>query len=357
MSLLISGIAKGFGSTSVLRNISLQVPAGSRLAIVGASGCGKSTLLRVIAGFTQPDAGRVDLAGRTLTGDGRPVPAHRRGIGYVAQDGALFPHLTVAANIGFGLPRNERPDRVRDMMELTALPPALAHRYPHQISGGQQQRVALARALAARPGVILLDEPFSALDSGLRQQTRDAVVSALDRSGTTTILVTHDQDEALSFGQGLSVMIHGELAQTGAPAEVFDNPATAQIALFLGRAILLPARLHAGAVVCALGTIALRHDRSGGGQSVLAMVRPSQISLHSNSDDPDATLLGVRRVGALTEVSLQAGSRDPVVITVNIAAHQVEDLHPGSRVGVRITGGVVAYSASEPDPDLEYPGI
>ena len=171
MKLTVSGVSKAFGSTPVLDDISLEVPQGSRTAIVGASGSGKSTLLRLIAGFEEPDAGSILLGDRVLSTRGSAVPAHRRGIGYVAQDGALFPHLTTAANIAFGLPRRgDRAARVREVMELASLDPVLADRFPHQLSGGQQQRVALARALAPRPGIILLDEPFSALDTGLREQ-------------------------------------------------------------------------------------------------------------------------------------------------------------------------------------------
>ncbi|GAA1800689.1 ABC transporter ATP-binding protein [Agromyces neolithicus] len=356
MNLTVIGVSKCFGSTPVLDAISLDVAQGSRTAIVGASGSGKSTLLRLIAGFAEPDEGRITLGDRTLAALGTSVAAHRRGIGYVAQDGALFPHLTVAGNIAFGLPRGGgagRTARVREVMELTALDPVLADRYPHQISGGQQQRVALARALAPRPGIILLDEPFSALDTGLREHTRRAVIDALELSGTTAVLVTHDQDEALSFGDGIGVMVDGRLAQAGSPSAVFDDPETAEIAAFLGAAVLLPAKPRDGVAECALGTIRVRHDRSNGSRVALAMVRPAQIDLVTDAPGANAIVHEVRPMGSLAEVSLLAGAsgaEHPAVITLRVPPHQIGDLRPGSRVAIRVDGGAVLY----PSHDAAY---
>lgn len=350
MNLTVFGVSKAFGPTRVLEDISLDVPQGSRTAIVGASGSGKSTLLRLIAGFAEPDGGRITLGDRTLAAPGTSVAAHRRGIGYVAQDGALFPHLTVAGNIAFGLPRAGRAARVREVMELTALDPVLADRYPHQISGGQQQRVALARALAPRPGIILLDEPFSALDTGLREHTRRAVIEALERSGTTAVLVTHDQDEALSFGHGIGVMVDGRLAQAGSPSAVFDDPKTPEIATFLGAAVLLPARCGEGMAECALGAIPVRHDRSNGSRSAVAMVRPAQIDLVTDAPGLNAVVHEVRPMGSLAEVSLlcgAAGAVHPAVITLRLPPHQLGELRPGSRVAIRVDGGAVLYPSDE----------
>jgi iron(III) transport system ATP-binding protein len=346
MNLTVSGVSKAFGATRVLEDISLDVAQGSRTAIVGASGSGKSTLLRLIAGFAEPDDGRIMLGDRTLAAPGTSVAAHRRGIGYVPQDGALFPHLTVAGNIAFGLPRADRAARVREVMELTALDPALADRFPHQISGGQQQRVALARALAPRPGIILLDEPFSALDTGLREHTRRAVIDALEFTGTTAVLVTHDQDEALSFGQGIGVMVDGRLAQAGSPSSVFDDPETPEIAAFLGAAVLLPARAGDGVAECALGMIPVRHDRSNGSRAAVAMVRPAQIDLAADGPGLNAIVHDVRPMGSLVEVSLlagEAGAAHPAVFTLRVPNHQLGELRPGSRVAIRVDGGAVLY--------------
>jgi iron(III) transport system ATP-binding protein len=355
MMLTVSGVSKAFDSTPVLDDISLEVPQGSRTAIVGASGSGKSTLLRIIAGFEEPAAGRILLGDRVLAAPGTSVPAHRRGIGYVAQDGALFPHLTTAANIAFGLPRRgdraDRADRVREVMELAALDGELADRYPHQLSGGQQQRVALARALAPRPDIILLDEPFSALDTGLREQTRRAVIEALERSGTTAVLVTHDQDEALTFGHAIGVMVDGRLAQAGVPSVVFDNPRTAHIAAFLGPAVLLPARQDGNVAACALGRIPVRHDRSSGAVHGLVMVRPAQLAIRHEAVRSNAIVAQLRAMGAAVEVLLLAGT-EAVPIELRLPHHEVADLRVGSRVIVGVDGGAVLYPAEAPGASL-----
>ena len=346
MNLHINGVSKSFGATPVLSNINLDVAQGSRTAIVGSSGCGKTTLLRLIAGFITPDRGEISLDGRVLSAPGHDVPAHRRGIGYVAQDGALFPHLTVAANIGFGLPRTGRAQRVLEVMELTSLNATLATRYPHQLSGGQQQRVALARALAPRPEVVLLDEPFSALDTGLREHTRASVITALERSGTTTVLVTHDQEEALSFGDGVAVMISGSLPQSGSPESVFGNPASVEIAALLGSVVLLPAVQAEHGVDSALGRISVRHDRSGGAESVVAMVRPTQVSLTADHSQCRASVVGVRHIGPTAVVALRTQGQHPTAIFLTLPSHHTQSLHVGAVVGLTLDDGAVLYPAS-----------
>ncbi|MDO8712499.1 ABC transporter ATP-binding protein, partial [Pseudomonas sp.] len=194
-ALELHAICKYYGSQRALENVSLSVPKGSRTVIVGPSGSGKTTLLRMIAGFEFPDTGSISLDGQTLVDDTHEVPAHQRLIGYVPQDGALFPHMTVAANIGFGLSTKgeAKHQRIAELMDSVALDASMAQRWPHELSGGQQQRVALARALAQQPRLMLLDEPFSALDTGLRGAMRKMVARLLSDAGVTTILVTHDQ--------------------------------------------------------------------------------------------------------------------------------------------------------------------
>jgi len=202
MNLLeVQGIRRRYGNVTALDGIDLSVTTGTRTAVVGPSGSGKTTLLRIIAGFDAADAGKIMLGDYILTDGPNAVPAHRRGIGYVAQDGALFPHLSIADNIGFGIPRRDpaRDARIAELMCLVELDPAMLRRRPDELSGGQQQRVALARALARQPQLMLLDEPFSALDASLRASTRKAVSQVLNAARMTTILVTHDQIEALSF--------------------------------------------------------------------------------------------------------------------------------------------------------------
>ena len=205
-ALTVVGVAKAFGSTPVLTDVTLSVPSGGFAAVLGPSGSGKTTLLRLLAGFDAPDRGRIALDGETLDDEQHRVPAHRRRIGYVPQEGLLFPHLTVAENIGLGLPRRSRGgSRVTDLLELIGLG-GLGHRRPHELSGGQQQRVAVARALAPEPRLILLDEPFAALDASLRESLRAEIKQLLASLGTTVVLVTHDQEEALSLADIVAIL-------------------------------------------------------------------------------------------------------------------------------------------------------
>jgi len=275
----VTGLSKRYGPQIALEGVDLTVPARSRTAIVGPSGSGKTTLLRIIAGFDAPDAGRVTLNGQVLADGPLIAPAHRRGIGYVPQDGALFPHLSVAENIGFGIEAGdpERDLRVSELMEMVELDRAMLRRRPHELSGGQQQRVALARALARRPALMLLDEPFSALDTGLREAVRKSVMRVLSQAGITAIMVTHDQAEALSFADQVAVLRGGRLMQAGAPATLYWQPKDRETALFLGDATMLEAQLGEGFVDCALGRIpAETGARRGPGE---IMLRPEQISL------------------------------------------------------------------------------
>ncbi|WP_415856639.1 ABC transporter ATP-binding protein [Sinomonas sp. G460-2] len=291
----IEEVTKTFGrrgaTNSVLKGINLHVARGGTTAIVGPSGSGKTTLLRLIAGFESPDSGRIELDGETVAGDAW-VPAHRRNIGYVAQDGALFPHLSVGQNIAFGLDAGRFGDskyrgrkavatRVEELLEMVALDGSYAKRRPHELSGGQQQRIALARAMAREPEVMLLDEPFSALDAGLRVATRRAVAKVLAKAGVTTILVTHDQAEALSFADQVAVMRGGKLAQIGNPFVVYTRPADRATAEFLGDAVILDAWLEGSLAMCSLGPIPVRHPTTQG--HVQIMLRPEQIRIASES--------------------------------------------------------------------------
>nr|WP_246409966.1 ABC transporter ATP-binding protein [Kaistia hirudinis] len=271
-------VEKRYGATLALGGIDLDLAAGSRTAIVGPSGSGKTTLLRIIAGFEAPDAGRVVLDGTMLADGPRSTPPHRRDIGIVAQDGALFPHLSVAENIGYGLSRRYvgRDARIRDLLAMTGLDASILRRRPDQLSGGQQQRVALARALARSPRLILLDEPFSALDTGLRAHTRQAVSELLTAAGITTILVTHDQAEALSFADQVAVMRLGRLLQIGTPRQLYLQPVDPMVAEFLGETIRIPALIRHGIADCALGRIAVDDDRSGEAE---IMLRPEQFAI------------------------------------------------------------------------------
>ena len=284
-ALELNALYKTFGNVAALDDVSLCVPTGSRTAIVGPSGSGKTTLLRMIAGFEFPDAGSIRLNGQTLVDATTQVPAHQRLIGYVPQDGALFPHMTVAGNIGFGLPGSSasKQQRVEELMEMVALQACMANSWPHELSGGQQQRVALARALAQRPRLMLLDEPFSALDTGLRAAMRKMVAKLLSDAGVTTILVTHDQAEALSFADQLAVMRQGRLIQAGQPMDLYLRPVDTQTAFFLGDAVVMPAQVDAGWATCDLGRIQVNNPDHRGATQI--MLRPEQLHLVPDEGD------------------------------------------------------------------------
>ena len=343
----IGGTSKRYGAVTALDAIDLSIPKGSRTAIVGPSGSGKTTLLRIIAGFEAQDAGRIVLDGIELADGARAMPAHLRGIGFVPQDGALFPHLDVAANIGFGLSADDprRTSRIADLMALVELPPAMAARRPHELSGGQQQRVALARALAREPKLMLLDEPFSALDTGLRASMRKAVASVLGTVGITAILVTHDQAEALSFADQVAVMREGRLAQVGTPRELYARPADAHVAAFLGDAIIVPARIAGGIAACALGRIPVAPGSAG---EARIMVRPEQITLETVSGPSAEPAPGFGRIveaefaGASCAVSVRLADGSQILVPVPAA-----DL-PAAGAVVRFALAGTAHVFAEP---------
>ena len=286
-SLTVTDLTKSFTATPVLTGVDLHVPSGSLTALLGPSGCGKTTLLRLIAGFDDPDAGTVALGDRVVAGAGRSVPARRRGIGFVPQEGGLFPHLSVAANISFGLPRRQRRDggRVRELLALVGLGAELADRSPHQLSGGQQQRVALARALAPEPSLVLLDEPFSSLDAALREETRLAVADALRATGATAVLVTHDQAEALSMADQVAVLRGGRLVQLTDPRTLYRHPRDLDVATFVGEAVVLDADIRDGRASCALGSLALERSCPDGRARVRPAARAAA-ALRADGDRP-----------------------------------------------------------------------
>ncbi|HVQ52163.1 MAG TPA: ABC transporter ATP-binding protein [Mycobacterium sp.] len=274
----VKGLAKSFHGHPVLHDIDLNLQPGTTTAVVGSSGCGKTTLLRLIAGFETPDAGTITLAGRQVASPESAVAPHRRGVGYVAQDGALFPHLTVGQNIAYGLRGIARSDvdaSVAELLETVSLDASFASRRPHELSGGQQQRVALARALARHPLLMLLDEPFSALDTGLRASTRKAVAGVLTSKGVTTLLVTHDQEEALSIADQVAVMRDGRFTQVGSPEQVYRQPTDRFTAEFLGDCISLPCTVASGVADCALGRVPVQASAADGPATVV--LRPEQL--------------------------------------------------------------------------------
>ncbi|HLM84652.1 MAG TPA: ABC transporter ATP-binding protein [Solirubrobacteraceae bacterium] len=284
-ALAVRDLWKDYGGAAVLQGVDLDVAPGSLTAVLGHSGCGKTTLLRVIAGFERGERGVVSLAGRTLDDARTYVPPERRSIGYVPQEGALFPHLSVRENVAFGLPRRERRGAtVAGLLEMVGIAP-LARRMPHELSGGEQQRVALARALARRPQALLLDEPFSSLDASLRGRVRDEVHALLREQGVTTVLVTHDQEEALSLADVVAVLRDGRIVQQAAPAQLYERPVDERLARFLGETNLIQARLEDGRAQTALGTLELRVKAASGEEALtgahsgIVLVRPEQLDV------------------------------------------------------------------------------
>jgi iron(III) transport system ATP-binding protein len=331
------GVDKSFGRTRAVEGATLHVEHGGLVALLGPSGSGKTTLLRVIAGFEQPDAGRVAIGGRPVAGDGVWIePEHRR-IGMVFQEGALFPHLTVEGNVGFGASRRER---VADCLDLVGLTDR-ARSYPHELSGGERQRVALARALAADPEVVLLDEPFASLDAGLREALREEVAQILRTAGTSALLVTHDQAEALSLAGTVVVMRAGRVVQVGTPEEIYERPCSRWLAEFLGEADVLPGTARGGVVECELGRFGADSTLSG---RVDVVIRPESVAIGSHAGrEPHAEAVVVARSfyghDQLVHLELPSGLR------LRSRRLGFPAWHPGDRVRVWIDGPVSALDA------------
>lgn len=339
----VSGLVKSFGSQTVLHGIDLSVTAGTITAVVGASGCGKTTLLRLVAGFENPDGGTISIAGRQVAAAGKCTPAHRRDVGYVAQDGALFPHLTVGQNIAYGMSgRRNAKQRIAELLQTVSLDESYAARRPHELSGGQQQRVALARALARQPALMLLDEPFSALDTGLRASTRKAVAALLSDAGVTTLIVTHDQEEALSIADQVAVMRDGWFTKVGTPQEVYREPNDRFTAEFLGDCVLLPCTVAGGVATSALGRLPVRGYVPDGGGTL--MLRPEQLEATAVSDDDlgdgMATVLASEFRGHDVLLTVDLGG-DAAPITVR--QHSVAPPTVDAKVRVHVTGAAVVF--------------
>ncbi|MGW1072102.1 ABC transporter ATP-binding protein [Streptomyces sp. NPDC002537] len=332
--LSIQRLFASHGREEVLRGVDLTVADGTLACVLGPSGCGKSTLLRTIAGFHPAHRGQVTVRGHVLDDGTRRVAPERRRIGYVPQDGALFPHLTVEANIGFGLPRRRRRERVAQLLALVGLD-GFERRHPHQLSGGQQQRVALARALAPDPELLLLDEPFAALDAALRTDVRAEVAAVLRQTGATAILVTHDQDEAMSFADTLAVMRDGRITQTGTPQDLYHRPVDTTVARLLGEANVIPADFDGDRAATAFGPLPCTTAPPPTGTRHV-MLRPRQLRL---ADAPG-------RPGSVPARVLRHDFRGH--------DHRLElapDPDPGHDPGPGLPGTLVAYVDTVP-PDV-----
>jgi iron(III) transport system ATP-binding protein len=279
----LSGATKRFGEVVAVNGASLDVRAGEILAILGPSGCGKTTLLRLIAGFERPDEGAVELAGRTVAGPGAWLPPERRRVGMVFQDYALFPHLTVVENVGFGLPRRGRGERVSELLATVGLLEQ-RRRYPHQLSGGQQQRVALARALAPSPELVLLDEPWSNVDPTLRETLRAEITEIIRPLDVTAVLVTHDREEAFSVADRIALMRDGGVVQVGTAEQLYFAPASRWAAEFVGAANLIRGRVDGDSVATPVGTFVA--TGANGSANVEVLVRPELLELNPDPAGP-----------------------------------------------------------------------
>ena len=388
--LSVSGLWKRFSGVDwVVRDFELSVGEGEILSILGPSGCGKTTLLRLIAGFETPERGEIHNDGKLISRPGWGVPPEQRRIGMVFQEYTLFPHLTVRENVQFGLTpslaarvrgwiggksktppengeaRKARKEGLVSLMALCGLS-EMSDRYPHELSGGQQQRVALARALVTAPRMLLMDEPFSNLDSGLRHHLREEVRAILKAAGTTSILVTHDQEEAINMGDRLAVMNQGRLEQVGAPLEVLQNPANRFVASFIGGNRFLPGRLENGKVVTELGEFPLppptpptllsvasgESNRTMGpsatspvpsGGLVDVLLRPSQVAADSNGSGVPSLVLRVQYLNgqALYTLALPSG------LEIQALLPESTPLRPGERTHLRFEPSPLIYFPSE----------
>lgn len=344
IALELTDVSHRFDKSEVLKSVTLTVRKGDITALVGPSGSGKSTLLRIIAGLEQPTRGVVRINGITVADERTWVPAHKRKIALVPQDGALFPHLSVTANIAFGLTDRKSAaarERVKRMLDLVGLPNA-GDLMPSELSGGMQQRVALARALATEPAVVLLDEPFSALDAGLRESLRDQVVDILHTAGATALWVTHDQDEALSTADRVCILLDGHIAQSDDPVSTYHTPTSVETARFIGETVSMNGLVTGSgrSADTPLGPVELLRHCAVGPATVI--VRPEQFEITS-PEDAEATAIG--RVVATRyfghDGTVDVEMPNAVRITVRLHARLLPAVD--STVGLLVHGKVLAF--------------
>jgi iron(III) transport system ATP-binding protein len=334
MLLEIRNLSLSYGSQAVLTELNLEADQGQLTAVLGASGAGKSTLLRLIAGFEAPTSGEIYIDSKLVSSATEVLAPEKRGVGIVPQDSALFSHLTVSQNIGFGLPKGSDA-RVKELLELVGLA-GFANRKPASLSGGQTQRVALARALAPRPKLILLDEPFSALDAELRGRLREDVKAVLKAENASAILVTHDQEEALSLADKVAVMREGRVIQAGSPTEIYNEPADLGIATFLGDSILVDGKVESGKVSTDLGKLSALNSVAEG-QVGVGAIRSENFYLQPNPAG-DSEVIGRVFFGHDAVVEVQTPK-------VKIRARSNGPFAPevGMRVTVWVRGAVNFY--------------
>ncbi len=337
-ALLCLNVSKHFGDVQVVRNLSLSVMRGEILALLGSSGCGKTTMLRMIAGLETVDGGCIEVDGDLVAGAGRHEPPERRRIGMVFQDYALFPHLSVGKNVGFGLARgSDHRRRIDEALELVGLG-GFADRLPQDLSGGQQQRVALARALAPQPKILLMDEPFSNLDPDLRVSVRGEVRDILKAAGATAVLVTHDQEEALSMADQVALMMRGDIVQAADPETLYRYPVSREVAGFVGDSYFLPGIASGHVVETEIGRIELVEAQTG---NVDVVLRPEVVDLTIGREDDPSTGLVVRReyFGRYQALSVQLRSGSIIKATSGPGLN----LRVGEYVRISTRGPQIAF--------------
>lgn len=337
----VRNAAKTFGAVSAVRQVSFDLPKGQLMALLGPSGCGKTTTLRLIAGFERLDSGEIEIGSHHVAGAGFHLPPERRRIGMVFQEYALFPHLSVEQNVGFGLHRypGNSEERIAAVLDLVGLA-GYEKRLPHELSGGQQQRVALARALAPEPDVVLLDEPFSNLDAGLRVRVRAEVRAILRQANATAIFVTHDQEEALSLVDTVAVLIDGVMHQMAPPQQLYRAPADRAVAAFLGDANFIPGEARGRRVASELGDLELISEQHG---PVDILVRPENLAVSPASADASVRVRNILFFGHDQLISIQLASGHMVDARLGPMYH----FAVGQPVHVRVEGPVIAYAGAK----------
>lgn len=340
----LSNLVRKFGDVTALDGLNLTLQPGELVALLGPSGCGKTTALRLLAGLDLADEGQVIVDGQDLTN----VPANKRDMGMVFQAYSLFPNLTAIENVAFGLKvrgvdETRRNQKAQELLELVGLSKQ-ANRYSHQMSGGQQQRVALARALAIEPKVLLLDEPLSALDAKVRTQLRDEIRRVQLEVGTTTLFVTHDQEEAMAMADRVGVMSNGKLEQIDAPDKIYANPSTAFVASFVGAMNRIPAVLSSGKV-SVLGQ-SITHGGGSNSSSLVALVRPEsiEVKISKTNDTKSGVILARSFLGPQTRLTIKTHESN-THIHVDLASSEALDLISGTNVSLKITAATVLTDA------------
>jgi iron(III) transport system ATP-binding protein len=350
-ALVFSGIDHAYGSKAILHDVSLAVCEEEILCLLGPSGCGKTTILRLAAGLELPTRGTIQVGGRLVSGNGAFVPPERRDVGLLFQDYALFPHLSIAGNIAFGLRSMSEPDqkrRIGEMLELTHLT-GRAETYPHTLSGGEQQRVALARALAPRPRVLLLDEPFSGLDTQLRQKVRDETLHVLKEVGAAVVLVTHDPEEALFMADRIALMKTGRIVQIGEPTDLYFHPAEAFAAEFFGEINRLSSRVADGKIASPFGPLAAPGLPDG--TDVTCLIRSEALKLQMSPPNgagaPHAVVEAARLLGRSSLIHLHTHPSTGHALHLHARAMGVNLLRPGTEVWVEIDPRLVFIFPAE----------